>query len=102
MVKLIAVYSKPDDVAAFERHYREIHLPLARKMPGLKRCELGWVRNAVGGGEPRYHLVAELYFEDRAALKAALSSPEGGAAAKDLMGFAGKLVHMMIADVETV
>lgn len=100
MVKLIALYAKPDDVAAFEKHYREVHVPLAMKMPGLKKCELGWVRGAPGG-EARYHLVAELYFEDRAALKAALSSPEGAAAAKDVMGFAGKIIHMMIADVET-
>ena len=101
MVKLIAVYAKPDDVAAFEKHYREVHLPLARKMPGLKKCELAWVRGSPGG-EARYHLVAELYFEDRAALKAALGSPEGAAAAKDVMGFAGKIIHMMIAEVEVV
>lgn len=101
MVKLIAVYAKPDDVAAFETHYREVHVPFAMKLPGLKKCELGWVRGSPGG-EARYHLVAELYFEDRSALKAALASPEGAAAAADVMGFAGKLIHMMIAEVETV
>lgn len=100
MVKLIAIYAKPDDPAAFERHYREVHMPLALKLPGLKKCELGWVRGSPGG-EPRYHLVAELYFEDKAALKAALNSPEGAATAKDVMGFAGKIIHMLIADVET-
>lgn len=100
MVKLIAIYAKPEDPAAFEKHYREVHLPLAKKMPGLKKCELGWVRGSPGG-EARYHLVAELYFEDRAALKAALNSPEGAAAAKDVMAFAGKIIHMMIADAET-
>lgn len=101
MVKLIAVYSKPEDPAAFEKHYREVHCPLACRMPGLKRCELGWIR-AAPLGEPRYHLVAELYFEDRTALDAAMASPEGRAAARDLMGFAGKLVHLMIADAEQV
>ena len=100
MVKLIAVYAKADDVAAFEKHYREVHMPLAMKLPGLKKCELGWVRGSPGG-EARYHLVAELYFEDKAALKAALGSPDGVAAAKDVMGFAGRIIHMMIADVET-
>lgn len=100
MVKLIAIYSKPEDAAAFEAHYRNVHMPLAMKMPGLKKCELGWVRGSPGG-EARYHLVAELYFEDKAALKAAMMSPEGAATAKDVMGFAGKLIHMMIAEVET-
>lgn len=99
MVKLIAIYARPDDVAAFDRHYREVHTPLVRKMPGLRKLEVSAIRGAPMG-EPRYHLMAEMYFEDRAALDAALASPEGRAAGKDLMGFAGKLVHMMIADVE--
>lgn len=101
MVKLIAVYEKSVDVAAFERHYREIHCPLAMKLPGLKKCELGWVRASLGG-EPRYHLVAELFFENRAALEIALNSPEGKAAAKDVMSFAGDRVHLMVADVEVL
>ena len=40
MVKLVAVYKKPDDTAAFDKHYFEAHLPLAKKMPGLIRTEL--------------------------------------------------------------
>lgn len=99
MVKLIAVYQKASDVPAFEKHYREVHCPLAMKLPGLKKCELGWVRGSPGG-DARYHLVAELYFEDHAALNVALNSPEGKAAAKDVMSFAGPLVHLMVADVE--
>lgn len=72
-------------------------MPLAMKMPGLKKCELGWVRGSPGG-EARYHLVAELYFEDKAAAGGGAGSPE--AAAKDVMGFAGKIIHM-IADAGT-
>lgn len=101
MVKLIALYTKPDDAVAFNRHYRETHMPLAMKMPGLRKCELGVIKSAAGGGEPRYFLQAELYFDDQAALDAAMKSPEGKAAAKDVMGFAGKLLHMMVAEVET-
>ena len=99
MVKLIVLYSHPDDAQAFDKHYYETHLPLAKKMPGLIKSELSRVVGAPMG-EPRYHLMAELYFEDQAALKAALSSPEGMAAGKDVMGFAGKLVHMMTAEVD--
>ncbi len=98
MVKLVVLYAPPEDAEAFRRHYMEVHLPLARKMPGLRRCELGWVTGSPGG-QPRYHLVAELYFDDRDALKAALKSPEGQAAGQDVMSFAGKIVHMMIAEV---
>jgi uncharacterized protein (TIGR02118 family) len=98
MVKLIALYTKPDDTDAFKRQYLNEHVPLAQKMPGLRKCELCWVTGSPGG-EPRYHLVASLYFDSLADLKAAMKSPEGMAAAKNIMGFAGKLIHMMIADV---
>jgi hypothetical protein len=33
-------------------------------------------------------------------MMAALVSPEGKAAAKDVMGFAGDILHMMFADVD--
>lgn len=99
MVKLIAIYSKPSDVAAFETHYREVHTPLARKLPGLRKLEISRAAGAVGG-EPRYHMISEMYFDDMPALKAALKSPEGQAAGKDVMGFAGNILHMMFAEIE--
>lgn len=98
MVKLVALYKKPADVAAFEKHYREVHTPLARKMPGLKRLEVSHITGSPAG-EAKFHLLAEMYFESHEAMKAALASPEGKAAGKDVMSFAGDLVHMMFADV---
>jgi uncharacterized protein (TIGR02118 family) len=98
MVKLVALYKKPGDVEAFERHYREVHTPLARKMPGLKQLEVSHMTGSPGG-EPKFYMMAELYFEDKAAMMTALSSPEGKAAAKDVMSFAGDILHMMFAEV---
>lgn len=98
MVKLVVLYKKPADTAAFEKHYREIHTPLARKMPGVRKLEVSHMTGSPGG-EPKFYMVAELYFDDKAAMMAALGSPEGKAAAKDVMGFAGDLIHMMFADV---
>ena len=37
MTRFLILYNKPDDVRAFERHYNETHIPLAKKMPGLRR-----------------------------------------------------------------
>lgn len=99
MVKLIAIYSRPDDPAAFDSHYAEVHTPLARKMPGLRRLEVARMRSSPQG-EPRYYQVAEMWFDSHEALGAAMSSPEGKAAAKDLFSFAGKYVHLMVADVQ--
>jgi uncharacterized protein (TIGR02118 family) len=98
MVKLVAVYRKPDDPAGFEQHYTEVHTPLVKKMPGLKKLEVTRFFGAPQG-DPRYYLMAEMYFENKDALFAAVKSPDGMAAGKDLMGFAGKYVHMMFAEV---
>ncbi|MFQ5464045.1 MAG: EthD family reductase [Phycisphaerae bacterium] len=99
MVKLVALYKRPADVEAFEKHYTEIHAPLARKMPGLKKLEISRMTGSPGGSA-KYYLMAELYFEDQAALMAGLGSDEGKAAAKDVMGFAGDIVTMMFAMVD--
>lgn len=98
MVKLVALYKKPQDVAAFETHYKEIHAPLARKMPGLNKLEVSHMTGSPGG-EPKFYMMAELYFDNQDAMFAALKSDEGKAAAKDVMGFAGDIVHMMFADI---
>ena len=100
MVKLIVVYKKPADVAAFEKHYVEVHTPLAKKMPGLRKLEVARCFGSPGGAEPRYYMVAEMSFDTKDALFAGLSSPEGKAAGKDIMGLAGEYLHMMFANAE--
>jgi len=98
MVKLVALYKKPADVSAFETHYKEVHAPLAKKMPGLKRLEICHFTGAPGG-ESKFYMMAELYFDTKEAMMSALGSLEGKAAAKDVMSFAGEIIHMMFADV---
>jgi len=97
MVKLVALYKKPADVAAFEKHYREIHSPLVKKMPGLRNLEVAHFYGSPGG-EPPYYMIAEMYFDDKNAMKTALTSPEGKAAAKDIMGLAGEILQMAFAE----
>ena len=99
MVKLVVLYKKPADVSAFETHYKERHLPLARKIPGLVKLEVSHMTGAPGG-EPRFYMTAELYFQDEDGMKAGLGSDEGKAAGKDAMAFAGDLIHMMFARVD--
>jgi len=99
VVKLVALYKKPADVEAFEKHYNETHAPLARKMPGLQKLEVSHMTGSPGG-EPKFYMMAELYFETKEVMFAALGSNEGKAAAKDVMSFAGDIIHMMFAKVE--
>lgn len=99
MVKLVALYKKPENPDEFDKRYFEGHIPIAGKMPGLRRME---VAKMVGSpsGDSEYYLMAELYFDDMDSLKAAMSSPEGKAAGKDVMSFARDIVTMTFAEVE--
>ena len=99
MVKLVAFYRKPADPAVFDQHYRATHMPLIHRMPGLRRVEVAKITGAVGGGEAPYYLMAEMYFDDPDALRAALRSAEGRAAGDDLQQFAAGLVTMVYAQV---
>jgi uncharacterized protein (TIGR02118 family) len=98
MVKLVALFTKPPDPDDFDRHYRDVHLPLIERWPGLRRLEAGKVTGAVGGPAP-YYAMAEMYFDDPDALRAAMRSPEGRAAGDDLQGFANGLVTMLYVQV---
>jgi uncharacterized protein (TIGR02118 family) len=80
-VKLVVLYTQPDDRAAFDEEYQSVHGPLVRKLPGLQRFETGTIITAMDGGEHTYHRIAQLYFADRAAMDAAFGSTEGAATA---------------------
>jgi uncharacterized protein (TIGR02118 family) len=80
--RLLAVYETPADPAAFDRHYRDVHIPLARRLPGLRRYTIGRDVTPVRGGAP-FHLVAELEWETMEQLRSAFSPPEGRATAAD-------------------
>jgi uncharacterized protein (TIGR02118 family) len=98
MVKLIALYKKPDDVPGFDKHYAEIHTPLVRKLPGLRNFEVSKITGSAIGETPP-HLLCEMYFDSKDALDEALASAAGKAAGQDLMAFAAKYVTLMYADV---
>jgi uncharacterized protein (TIGR02118 family) len=36
MHKLVVLYPKPDDPEQFKTYYRDTHVPLVKKIPGLK------------------------------------------------------------------
>jgi uncharacterized protein (TIGR02118 family) len=96
-VKLLALYRKPQDEAAFLAHYHDVHLPLVEKTPGLAKTVINRVIGAPMG-QPQYFMIVEMHFADRAAFDAAMASPENRAAAKDLMTFARDIVTLLIVD----
>jgi uncharacterized protein (TIGR02118 family) len=100
MVKLIAMYEKPENEAAFFEHYENVHAPLAQKVPGLQKLVMNRVYADAFGREPRYVLIAEMHFPDRTTFDAAMKSPENRALGQDLMSFAKGIVTVLFADAE--
>jgi uncharacterized protein (TIGR02118 family) len=98
MARLVVMYKTPKDIGAFDTHYFETHAPLAKKIPGLRKYEVSRGAVATPGGPSPFHLVAILHFDDMAALKKGLSSPEGQAAAGDVRKFATGGADMYLFD----
>lgn len=98
MVKLIALFKNPADIVAFDKAYFETHLPLVKKIPNLRRVEISRIAGAPRG-DPELHLIAELYFDDKTVMDAAMASPENAEAGKNLMSFARGLVTFVFAEV---
>lgn len=98
MHKFFALYRKPDDLDAFMEHYRNVHAPLARKVPGLRKLVVNRITGNAFGGEPPYVLIAEMHFDTKEDFDAAIRSDENKAAAKDAMGFAKGLITALFAE----
>ena len=99
MIKYVALYRTPEDVASFDASYFGAHVPLAEKTPGLIRSEVARVLKTVTG-EPSLHVMAELYFESYDALKQAFKTPEWAASGANLAEWGGlELVSMYVAEV---
>jgi uncharacterized protein (TIGR02118 family) len=84
--RLLVQYGRPTDPAAFDQYYRDVHVPLGQKIPGVIRFEAGHADSV--GDDTAPYLVAELDFESSEAFAAGLQAPEGAAAAADLQKFA--------------
>src|SRR6266566_4335114 len=83
MIKTIGLLTRKDGWTheQFMKHWVEIHAPLAHAVPGLRR----YVQNHIGGERMRPDIpttevavdgVAELWYDDRAAMDRANASPE--------------------------
>jgi uncharacterized protein (TIGR02118 family) len=82
------MYKTPKDAAAFDNYYFETHVPIAKKIPGLRKYEVSQGTVATPAGPSGVHLVATLHFDDVEAVQRAFASPEGQAAAADVQKFA--------------
>lgn len=101
MYRMTVLYGHPEDPEAFDRHYRDVHIPIARRMRGLTGWTIGKVAAPDGGACP-YYMSATLYAESREAMDAILASPEGRAASEDVARFATGGVTYLVNDEEVI
>jgi uncharacterized protein (TIGR02118 family) len=100
MVKVVVLYGQPEDPAAFEDYYAGSHLPVAAKIPDVKRFEASRGVGTPDGGQSPYFRMAELWFDSPEALEAAMGSPEGQAAVNDIPKFATGGATVFVAAVD--
>ena len=102
MAALVVIYKAPKDTSAFDKHYFEKHVPIAKKLPGLRKYSVSHGPVATPAGPSGFHLIATLTFDNLAAIQAALASAEGQAAAADVQTFATGGADMILFDTREV
>ncbi len=86
MTKVLVLYKQADlDWEGYRRYWRETHGPMVATIPGLRRYVQSHIPEQ---GALPCDGVAELWFDDFAAVQQAQASPEFQAAVGDLANFA--------------
>ncbi|MBO0754801.1 MAG: EthD family reductase [Bradyrhizobiaceae bacterium] len=98
MAQLLVMYKTPQNAAAFDKHYFEKHVPLAKKIPGVRKYELSKGPVTTPSGPSGYHLIAVLQFDSLTAIQEAFASAEGQAAVADVQTFATGGVDLVMFD----
>jgi len=105
MIKTIGLLTRKDGWTheQFMKHWIEIHAPLALAVPGLRR----YVQNHIQAERTRADIpeiraeidgVAELWFDDQAALEAAARTPEMKALHADGAKFIGRIKSYVVEE----
>ncbi|HTB01309.1 MAG TPA: EthD family reductase [Bradyrhizobium sp.] len=102
MAEVVVLYKTPKDPAAFDKYYAETHIPLAKKLPGLRKYQVSQGAVATPAGPSGLYLVAVLTFDSMAAVQNAFGSAEGKATAADVPKFASGGADIMFFDTKVV
>jgi len=102
MAEVVVLYKTPKDAAAFDKYYAETHIPLAKKLPGLKKYQVSKGPIATPAGPAGIHLIATLTFDSLADVQKAFTSAEGQATAADVGKFATGGADIMFFDTRDV
>lgn len=96
-MRLLALYKRPEGgdegLRTFWRRYRDEHMPLIGKLPGLRGTKIWNVAQHYAGED--LIAVTEMEFDDRAALDTAIASEEMRAAGRTLREIAPGLLTLV-------
>lgn len=85
---MTVVYQTPENIEAFDRHYFNIHIPLAKKLLGLIKYEINKNIVVSPNGHSNIYRIAHLYFDSMEDIKIAFASDIGKLCAEDRRKFA--------------
>jgi uncharacterized protein (TIGR02118 family) len=102
MAQVVVLYKTPKDTAAFDKYYADTHIPLAKKLPGLRKYQVSQGPVATPAGPSGLHLIAILTFDSMDAVQKAFGSAEGQATAADVGKFASGGADLMFFDTKDV
>ena len=88
MAKMVVIYQKPDDVPAFERHYYGTHIPMAKRLPGLRKYEVSYGALLSPASPSDAWLIGTLHFDSLAAVRDAFASDVGQECGADRRNYA--------------
>ena len=90
-------------LSEFRQYWREIHGPIAAKLPGLRRyVQSHLIDDAYLYAEPRFDGVAQLWFDSPNAMRAAFESPQGTASGEDSAKFVDQSSQWMFVAREYI
>lgn len=87
MARIVAFHKRPPDPEAFVKYYRDVHIPIVRKIPGVRNIRWGKVLRTADGSPDPCWLISDVYFDNLDALETALGSPEMQEAFADVSNF---------------
>lgn len=87
MFRLQVLYPHPEDPQHFADHYRNVHLPLAKKLPGVISARFS-LDVATANADSPYFATFEADFENEEAMIAAMSSQWGQDVEADVPNYA--------------
>ena len=105
MIKSLSLLTRRPELSheEFVRHWVEIHAPLAHAVPGVRR----YVQNHIEGERRRADIpttevavdgVAELWYDDRAAMERAIATPEMKTLHADGTLFIGRIRTFLVEE----